>query len=96
MQIKPEQIKAAIAPRAYYQHELPGLTLNKPGWNDAGLCVFHADTKNGSFRVNAVTGAFKCFSCGAAGGDVIAFEMERHSLGFTDALAKLASDWRVS
>ena len=96
MQIKPEQVKAAIAPGDYYRQELPEAILKRPGWNDAGLCVFHTDKRTGNFRVNAVTGAFKCFSCGASGGDIIAFEMEKYSLSFTDALEKLADEWGLS
>ncbi len=96
MQIKPAQVKAAIAPADYYRHELPGVILKRQGWNDAGLCIFHEDTQKGSFRVNTVTGAFKCFSCSAAGGDVIAFEMEKSGLSFPEALEKLASEWGLS
>ncbi|HAJ19879.1 MAG TPA: hypothetical protein DCL95_07445, partial [Rhodospirillaceae bacterium] len=40
-----------------------------------GLCPFHADTRPGSFVVNKATGAFKCFSCGEQGGDIITFHM---------------------
>ena len=96
MQLKPEQIKAAVAPGDYYRHELPGATLKKHGWNDAGLCIFHADTKTGSFRVNTETGAFKCYSCGAKGGDILAFEMEKNGLNFTDALKKISEEWGLS
>lgn len=88
-----ESIKRAIIPAEFYRHELPGVFLKKPGWNDGGLCPFHDDGKTGSFRVNRVTGAFKCFACGEAGGDVIAFTMSMYRLNFTEALAKLADDW---
>jgi len=91
-----QKLKEAIAPGDYYRQELPEATLKKHGWNDAGLCVFHTDNKTGSFRVNTGTGAFKCFSCGAAGGDIIAFEMEKYGLSFTEALAKLAEEWGLS
>ncbi|MCP4355736.1 MAG: hypothetical protein GY793_08945, partial [Proteobacteria bacterium] len=35
---------------------------------------FHADKKAGSFYINARNGAFKCHSCGAKGGSLLAFE----------------------
>lgn len=93
MSLNPETIKAAIQPGDFYRHELPNAPLKKHGWNDGGLCPFHADNKTGSFRVNTSTGGFKCFSCGKAGGDVIAYTMELHGLNFADGLAKLAGDW---
>ena len=96
MKLKPEQIKASIQPGNFYRHELPNTHFKKHAWNDGGLCPFHADNKTGSFRVNLATGAFKCFACGTSGGDVIAYTMELHGLSFTDALAKLASDWGLA
>lgn len=93
---KAETIKGTIQPVDFYRHELPNAPLKKHGWNSGGLCPFHADTQTGSFRVNTQTGAFKCFSCGTAGGDVIAFEMEKYGLNFTDALKKLAGEWGLS
>jgi DNA primase len=93
MKVKTEQIKAAVPPGDFYRNELPGVVFKKHGWNDGGLCPFHNDNKTGSFRVNLATGAYKCFACGAAGGDVIAFVMAAHGLSFADALGKLAADW---
>lgn len=90
-----ESIKRAINPAEFYRHELPGVILKKQGWNDGGLCPFHDDNKTGSFRLNLTSGAYKCFACGAAGGDIIAFVMASHGLNFTEALAKLIDDWRV-
>ncbi len=89
-------IKNSLNPRDYYQHELPKTAFKKQDWNDGGLCPFHSDHKPGSFRVNLITGAYKCFACGAAGGDVIAFAMALYGLQFVDALAKLADDWGLA
>lgn len=91
-----DYIKQALAPRDFYRHELPGAPLKKHGWNDGGLCPFHSDNKPGSFRVNLVTGAYKCFACGAAGADVIAFAMALYGLQFVEALVKLADDWGLT
>lgn len=92
-----DTVKRGISPVEFYQSEL---TKIKPprrfGWNDAGLCPFHADKHAGSFRIHTDTGAFRCFSCDAKGADIIAFVMLRHGLSFREALAKLAQDWGVN
>jgi DNA primase len=94
--LKADFIKNSVDTLAFYTHELPGATLKKHGWNDAGLCVFHPDNNTGSFRVNITTGAFKCFSCGAAGSDIISFTMALYGLEFREALIKLADDWGLA
>jgi DNA primase len=86
-------IKQRLSPVDFYRHELPNAPFKRQGWNNGGLCCFHSDNKPGSFRVNLTTGAFKCFSCGMAGGDILAFSMALYGLEFTEALAKLADDW---
>ncbi len=91
-----DYIKRSINPFDFYSHELPGAPLKKHDWNDGGLCPFHADNSTGSFRVNLTTGAFKCFACGIAGSDVIAFIMALYGLQFAEALAKLADDWGLA
>ena len=88
-----DYIKRSLTPFDFYSHELPGAPLKKHTWNDGGLCPFHADNNPGSFLVNLTTGAFKCYSCGTNGGDVIAFTIAAHGLNFIEALAKLADDW---
>lgn len=52
------------------------------------LCPFHDDT-TASLSFSVKKGAFKCFACGAKGGDLIAFHMQRHSLQFIDACKDL-------
>ena len=89
----PDFIKNSITPFDFYSHELPNAPLKKHDWNDGGLCPFHADNTPGSFRVNLTTGAFKCFACGSAGSDVIAFIMTLYGLDFVEALTKLSDDW---
>jgi DNA primase len=86
-------IKKSLPPLDFYRHELPTASFKKRGWNDGGLCPFHSDNKRGSFFINLESGAFKCYSCSMAGGDVIAFTMTLYGLKFAEALAQLASDW---
>ncbi|MEI6267592.1 MAG: CHC2 zinc finger domain-containing protein [Methylococcaceae bacterium] len=88
-----DSIKNSISPLDFYRHELPGAPLKRQGWNDGGLCPFHADNTPGSFMVNTDTGSFVCFSCGVKGGDIISFTMLRHALDFVEALKSLACDW---
>lgn len=61
--------------------------LGTGAWRSA-LCPFHPDTKP-SLRVFFETGAFRCMSCGARGGDVIAFHMQRYDVSFIEAAKSL-------
>lgn len=88
-----DYIKNSLNPLDFYRHELPDAPLKRQRWNNGGLCPFHADTKAGSFHINLSTDAFKCFSCGEAGSDVISFTMALYGLKFADALHKLADEW---
>ena len=49
-----------------------------------------------NFRVNVESGAFRCFSCDAKGGDIIAYVMLRHDLDFREALESIADAWGVN
>lgn len=88
-------LKANLAPECYYSAHLSG-SFGKPTgngwfmWN--GICPFHNDTRPGSFFINKSTGAFRCFSCRAKGGDIIAFHMQRHGIGFTETLNQLGGN----
>lgn len=93
--INAETLKSSLPPFDFYSHELEGVTFKKHGWNDGGLCPFHADTSKGSFRVNVLTGAYKCYSCGESGGDIVSFTMALYGLAFPVALAKLADEWGI-
>lgn len=57
------------------------------------LCPFHDDT-TASLSFNVKKGAFKCFACGAKGGDLIAFHMQRKDLPFIQACKDLGV-WEV-
>ena len=93
LNVNVEHIKNSLTPFDFYSYELPDALLKKQSWNDGGLCPFHDDKNKGSFRINLTTGAFKCFACDIAGGDIIGFIMKRYGLQFTETLAKLADDW---
>ena len=54
-----------------------------------GLCPFHEE-KTPSFHVTPARGLWYCFSC-AEGGDVIAFVRKIDTLGFTEAVERLAA-----
>lgn len=77
------------SPAGYY--EAQGLQLTgRGGWRNA-VCPFHQDT-HPSLRVRIDSGAFRCMVCGAHGGDVLAFHMQRHGLRFIEA-AKALGAW---
>lgn len=76
-------------PAIYY--EAQGLKLTGRGaWRNA-VCPFHKDT-HPSLRVHIDSGSFRCMVCGAHGGDVLAFHMQRHGLRFIEA-AKALGAW---
>lgn len=94
-QLDVEAIKGMIDPYSFYMAEQSLISLaRRPGdWATAGLCPFHEDKKSGSFKVNLETGSFKCWSCGAKGGDIITFLQKRDGLSFREALRKLIETW---
>lgn len=76
-------------PADYYRGQ--GLKLSgKNEWKSA-LCPFHNDSKP-SLRVRIDSGGFRCMVCGAHGGDVLAFHMQRHGLRFKEA-ARMLGAW---
>ena len=81
-------LKLSMPPAIFYQEHLPGVRFNKEsGWvKTNALCPFHSDKSPGTFYVNLDTGAFRCHSCGAGGGDVIAFHMRLYSWPFIESL----------
>ena len=76
-------------PLGYYESQ--GLTFRerKGRWRTT-RCDFHQGSD--SMRVNTQTGAFVCMSCGASGGDVLAFEMQLTGTDFVSA-AKALGAW---
>ncbi|HRT22267.1 MAG TPA: CHC2 zinc finger domain-containing protein [Candidatus Hydrogenedentes bacterium] len=89
------ELKATIPPLEFYRTELPGMPAPKRdhGWISGGLCPFHDDRHATNFRINADSGAFKCFACGVKGSDVIAFVQRRHAVAFPEAVRMLADAW---
>ncbi len=67
--------------------------LKRTGRNYVGLCPFHSDRKP-SFTVSEEKQIFRCFGCGA-GGDVIAFYMKFHNVGFAEAVRELARRYNL-
>src|SRR5437764_7490180 len=75
-------------PQAFYERELGKLGRPSRGWARV-RCPFHQPDRNPSFGVNLNSGGFYCFSCGAKGGDVIAFIMLRDGIAFKEAAVRL-------
>ena len=81
-------------PQAYYE-ERAGLRLVGQGAWRSALCPFH-DERRPSFRINVDTGGYRCFGCGAHGGDVLDFHRAQHpGLSFQDAARELGA-WRAT
>lgn len=79
-------------PAKYYREQ--GLKLVGGGEWKSAICPFHKDTKP-SLRVRLDGGAFRCMACGAHGGDVLSYHMQRHGLGFVEAAQSLGA-WETS
>lgn len=75
-------------PAYYYQTQ--NIKLSGRGTWQSALCPFHEDT-HPSLRVHVGTGGFRCMVCGACGGDVLAFHMQRYELSFVSAAIDLAA-----
>ena len=75
-------------PAGYYEGE--GLVLTGRGRWRTTRCAFHGGSD--SMRVNVETGSFCCMAaCGARGGDVLAYHMAAHGVGFVEAARALGA-----
>lgn len=84
------QVKQYLPPSHFYQFEASGFSPRSASkWQVAGRCPFHQDRRPGSFKINVSTGAFRCFSCGAGGSDIIEFMRAKYGLSFPEALREL-------
>jgi len=93
----PDEVKNSIDAHEFYliEQNLDHYTHKTGQWAVAGLCPFHNDKRPGSFKVNLTTGAFKCYSCGEYGHDIITFTQKKNDIGFIEAMEKLSYDWEV-
>ncbi len=73
----------------------------KPGRANAGgymqiACPFHkaGEEKNASLSMHNERGNFKCFACGAHGGDVLSFWMQHTGQAFKQAAMELGA-WKA-
>lgn len=76
-------------PRTFYQREFgSALARERRGWAQT-KCCFHDGQSKTSLSLNMVEGHFRCFSCGAHGGDLITFVRLRYRLDFRGACREL-------
>lgn len=75
-------------PIGYFEGQ--ALKLSKRGKWRTTECRFHGGSD--SMRINTATGAWVCMSCGAKGGDVLAYEMAATGVDFVTA-AKALGAW---
>lgn len=74
-------------PVTYFEEQ--GLSLEVRGdWRTA-KCLFHGGSD--SMRINVKSGGWVCMSCGAKGGDVLAFHMEHQGMDFVSAAKDLGA-----
>lgn len=70
------------------------LDLKKSGANYVAICPFHSD-HHPSFTVYPGTRSYTCFGCHASG-DVIDFYMRWDSIGFPEAVIRLAAECGIT
>jgi DNA primase len=87
-----KEIKSRITPSNYFTRERLDLRGNEAAKWITVNCTFHSEATP-SMSINLDTGGFVCHACGAKGGDIIAFEMQRYGLTFKDAVTKLTQEW---
>jgi hypothetical protein len=75
------------SPLDYFQGQ--GLTLAGRGQWRTTACRFHGGSD--SMRVNVASGGWCCMACDAKGGDVLAYHMNHHGIGFVDAAKELGA-----
>ncbi len=94
----PSEIKRQVSPLEFYRREfgqVPALERIKGnGWSENFHCPFH-DEKNPSFGINAETGAYRCFACGAEGGSIIDYTMAQNGDDLADACKNIATAWNL-
>ena len=74
-------------PISYFDSE--DVHLVGPGGWKTGPCHFHGGSD--SMRVKITSGGWCCMACGAHGGDVLAYHMQRYGLGFVEAAIELGA-----
>jgi len=74
-------------PVTYFEDE--GLILAGRGTWRTARCEFHGG--GDSMRINVERGGWVCMACGAKGGDVLAYHMQRHGLDFVAATRALGA-----
>ena len=77
-------------PASYFENQGLGLTGPRSAKWKTAACIFHGGSD--SMRVNTSTGAWVCMSCGAKGGDVLAYEMKTTGAEFVDS-CKAVGAW---
>ena len=82
---RPDRLPGAAA---YFADE--GLKIVGSGEWRSAICPFHED-RHPSLRVRMKNGAFRCMTCGAKGGDILAFHQKRHGQTFKEAAIALGA-----
>lgn len=84
-----KQLNTVASPRDYYSRELRSFYPRKV--QATALCPFHNDRKP-SLSINLFTGQFYCFACGAFGGSILCFQMQRYQQTKDQAIKTLLGD----
>ena len=83
------EFKKDLLPDALGYFESQGLKLSARGPWRTTQCRFHDGSD--SMRINTTSGAWRCMSCNAKGGDVLAYHMAANCLDFVSAAKDLGA-----
>ena len=83
------EFKKDLLPDALGYFESQGLKLSARGKWRTTECRFHDGSD--SMRINTTSGAWRCMSCNAKGGDVLAYHMAANCLDFVSAAKDLGA-----
>jgi len=71
-----------------------GAPAKETGNDKFWFCPFHSESKGASFGVHTQLQFYKCFGC-QAGGDVVAWAQNFHSITVTEAINRLAATYHI-
>ena len=83
------EFKKDLLPDALGYFESQGLKLSARGPWRTTQCRFHDGSD--SMRIKTTSGAWRCMSCNAKGGDVLAYHMAANCLDFVSAAKDLGA-----
>jgi hypothetical protein len=77
-------------PSSFWKYELGRMSRPNRNWTRS-KCPLHGGNNPTAFSANLATGGFHCFNCGAHGGDLVDYVMQRDGIDFKAAARSLGA-----